>query len=65
MVKLREMPFLTPNEKGIMSANDAVSIQKAIDAAIENGINKVVIPRYNKRTDSNVWVIDATLRIPA
>lgn len=65
MAKLREKTFLTPNDKGIMGANDAVSIQNAIDVASENGINKVVIPRYNKRTDSSVWVIGATLRIPA
>lgn len=65
MAKLREKPFLTPNDKGIMGAGDAVSIQNAIDVASENGINKVVIPRYNKRTDSNVWVIGATLHIPA
>ena len=65
MAKLREKPFLTPNEKGIMAVSDAASIQNAIDAAVENGINKVVIPRYNKRSDSNVWVIDATIRVPA
>ena len=65
MVKLKEKPFLTPNEKGITGANDAVSIQKAIDAAAENGVNKVVIPRYNKRTDGTVWVVSKTLRIPA
>lgn len=65
MVKLKEKPFLTPNEKGIIGANDAASIQNAIDAAAKNGINKVVIPRYNKRTDSTLWSIDATIRIPA
>ena len=65
MVKLKEKPFLTPNEKGITGANDAASIQKAIDTAAENGINKVVIPRYNKRADSNAWVVGATLRVPA
>ena len=65
MVKLKELPFLTPNEKGIVGTSDAASIQKAIDAAAENGINKVVIPRYNKRSDSNAWVIDATIRVPA
>ena len=64
MVKLREMSFLTPNEKGIMGTNDAASIQNAINAAAENGVNKVVIPRYNKRTDSHVWTIGATLLVP-
>ena len=65
MVKLREKPFLTPNEKGITGKHDAASIQKAIDSAAKNGVNKVVIPRYNTRTDSGVWVISKTLRIPA
>lgn len=65
MAELREKTFLTPNDKGILGADDAVSIQNAIDAASENGINKVVIPRYNKRTDSCVWVISKILRIPA
>lgn len=65
MAKLREKPFLTPNDKGIMGADDAASIQNAIDAAAENGVNKVVIPRYNKRSSSNAWIIGATLRIPA
>ena len=65
MAKLSEKPFLTPNDKGIMGAEDVVSIQNAIDTASQNGVNKVVIPRYNKRADSNVWVIGATIRVPA
>lgn len=65
MAKLRENPFLTPNDKGFLGADDAASIQNAIDAAAEAGVNKVVIPCYNKRTDSRVWVIGATIRIPA
>ena len=65
MVKFKEMPFLTPNEKGLLGANDAASIQNAINAAAENGVNKVVISRYNKRTDSHSWVIGATIRVPA
>ena len=64
MEKLREKPFLTPNDKGIVGANDAASIQNAIDAAAQHGVNKVVIPRYNKRADGCVWSITATLRIP-
>lgn len=65
MAKLREKPFLTPNDKGLVGTNDAVSIQNAIDAAHANGINKVVIPRYNKRADTTSWSIGATIRIPA
>ena len=64
MAKLSEKPFLTPNDKGIMGTGDAASIQNAIDAAAEAGINKVVIPSYNKRADSRSWILDATVRIP-
>ena len=65
MSMLKEKPFLTPNDAGLMGTDDAVSIQNAIDAAAEAGVNKVVIPRYNKRTDSVVWTITATIRIPS
>jgi len=65
MVNFKEKPFLTPNEKGLVGKTDAASIQNAMDAAAENGVNKVVIPRYNQRTDSCVWTLDATVRVPA
>lgn len=64
MSLLKEKPFLTPNDDGILGTDDAVSIQNAIDAASEAGVNKVVIPRYNKRTDSMVWTVGATIQIP-
>ena len=64
MSLLKGKNFLTPNDDGILSVDDAASIQNAIDAASRIGVNKVVIPRYNKRTDSMVWTIGATVRIP-
>lgn len=64
MSLLKEKPFLTPNDDGILGTDDAASIQNAIDAASEAGVNKVVIPRYNKRTDSMIWTVGATIRIP-
>lgn len=65
MSMLKEKPFLTPNDEGFVGTDDAVSIQNAIDAAAQVGVNKVVIPRYNKRSDSNIWIISATIRIPS
>ena len=65
MQMLKDKPFLTPNDSGLMGTEDAVSIQNAIDAAADAGVNKVIIPRYNERADSNLWVIGATIRIPA
>lgn len=65
MSMLKEKPFLTPNDEGFVGTDDAASIQNAIDAAVKAGVNKVVIPRYNKRSDSNMWIISATIRIPS
>jgi len=65
MCSYKEKPFLTPNDEGLMGADDARSIQNAIDAASEAGVNKVVIPRYNKRTDSHMWSISAAIQIPS
>lgn len=65
MSMLKEKPFLTPNDEGLLGTDDAASIQNAIDAAAEAGVNRVVIPRYNKRADSMVWTISATIRIPS
>ena len=65
MHMLKEKPFLTPNDNGFAGTDDAVSIQNAIDAAADAGVNKVIIPRYNQRSDSNIWTICATIRIPS
>ena len=45
--------------------SDSESIQNAVDKAHESGLNCVVIPRYNQRTDSNVWTIDKAIRLPS
>ena len=61
---MQYLNHVTPNDEGIMSSSDSVSIQNAIDKAIENGINKVIIPRYNKRSESFEWIIDSTVLLP-
>ena len=54
--------YLDPNET--MGVTDSESIQNAVDRAKECGINKVVIPRYNARTDETVWVISEAIKLP-
>ena len=43
--------YLTPNE--YIESCDSDSIQKAINSAASQGINKVIIPRRNERTGEN------------
>ncbi len=53
-----ERGYFTPNDPEIMAQSDSVSIQRAVDAALETGLGRVVIPRYNKRTGQNRWDVD-------
>lgn len=57
--------FITPNDEGIAAASDSASIQNAIAKAKEIGCDKVVIPRYNKRTASFTWIIEETVKLPS
>jgi len=55
--------FISPNDtKGL---SDSISIQNAVNKAHESGINKVVIPRINERTNEPIWIIDTTIRLPS
>ena len=58
-----EKLFITPNE--IIGADDSESIQNAVSLAQKEGINKVVIPRINKRTGKALWTISRTVRLPS
>jgi len=55
----------TPNDADFIGRNDSESIQNAIDKAAELGVNKVTIPRYNKRSDSFEWIITEAIRLPS
>ena len=55
--------FITPNDT--IRENDSASIQAAVDLAKKNGINKVVIPRLNARTDEEKWIISETVKLPS
>lgn len=59
-----EKLFITPNDSGVIGETDSCSIQNAIALAKEQGINKILIPRYNKRTDSFIWIIEKTILLP-
>ena len=56
---------ITPNDADLMGKNDSESIQNAVNKAAELGVNKITIPRYNKRTDSSVWIITEAIKLPA
>ncbi|MBO5743769.1 MAG: hypothetical protein J6R68_05755, partial [Clostridia bacterium] len=56
--------YITPNDEGVMSSSDSVSIQNAIDKAAISGANKVIIPRHNKRSEGFEWIIDKTILLP-
>ena len=57
--------FITPNDTGIMADTDSLSIQNAVDEAMRLGLNKVVIPRINQRTDSPLWETDSAIILPS
>lgn len=57
--------FLTPNEERFYNESDAITIQNAVDEASRLGINRVVIPRYNARTDSFIWHMDHAVKVPS
>ena len=56
---------ITPNDADLMGACDSQSIQNAVDLAAKLGVNKITIPRYNKRTDSHEWIITEAIKLPS
>ena len=56
---------ITPNDADLIGKNDSESIQNAVNKAAELGVNKVTIPRYNKRTDSFRWTITEAIKLPS
>ena len=57
--------FITPNNPALFGLTDAQTIQNAVDEAVENGCRKVVIPRYNQRTDKTEWRIERAIQLPS
>ena len=60
-----DMNCITPNLAQVMGNTDSESIQNAINEAKRTGLNKVVIPRYNERTERNIWIIDTAILLPS
>ena len=56
---------ITPNDADLMGISDSQSIQNAVDLAAKLGVNKITIPRYNKRTDSHEWIITEAIKLPS
>lgn len=56
-----ERGFTTPED----GETDTERIRAAIDSAKQTGINKTVIPRYNSRSKSLFWTVDAPIQIPS
>ena len=55
--------FVSPNDT--IGKTDSQSIQNAVNLAHESGINRVVIPRKNARTNGLFWEIDETILLPS
>lgn len=58
-------PYYTPNDSEALGYDDSDSIQTAIELAKLCGANKIVIPRYNRRTNSTKWIITRTITLPS
>lgn len=58
-------PFVTPNTEGVMGRTDSESIQNAVDDASARGIDLVVIPRWNVRTQQAKWELEKAIKVPS
>lgn len=57
--------FLTPNAEEFWADGDAQTIQNAVDEASRRGINCVVIPRWNVRTQCTTWHMEKAVKVPS
>ena len=57
--------FISVNEQSLFGANDSETIQNAIAEAEKDGCRKIVIPRYNARTDCTEWRIPVSIKLPS
>jgi len=65
MSELKERLYFTPNDPEFMGSDDSESIQNAINKASELGVNQVVIPSINARTEKPEWVIMRSILLPS
>lgn len=59
------MFMINASEERFWGKTDSRTIQNAVDHAHISGKNRVVIPRYNARTDSCIWNIDQAILLPS
>lgn len=57
--------YYSPNDDEAIGYDDSLSIQNAIELAKLRRIDRVVIPRYNRRTGSDRWVITRPILLPS
>ena len=57
--------YYSPNDPAFVRETDSASIQAAVDAAAENGLGIVRIPRMNVRTGKPIWNIDSAILLPS
>ena len=57
--------YISPNEVSLFGKNDSETIQNAIAAAVKDGCRKIIIPRYNARTDRAEWRIPECIMLPS
>lgn len=55
--------FVSPNDT--IGKTDSQSIQNAVNLAHESGLNRVIIPRKNARTNGLFWEISETILLPS
>ncbi len=55
--------FISPNDT--LGKTDSQSIQNAVNLAHESGINRVIIPRKNARTNGLFWEIEQSILLPS
>ena len=56
--------YISPNDEKLFGSTDSETIQNAISAAEADGCRKILIPRYNARTQKNEWRIAVSIKIP-
>lgn len=52
------------NDKKFYNSDDSSTIQSAVDEAEKSNDKVVVIPRFNKRTNSDIWIISRAILLP-
>ena len=59
------MEYISPNDGKLFGKTDSETIQNAIAEAEKDGCRKILIPRYNARTEKNEWRIPVSIKLPS